>query len=98
MGVYGDRVPAWKFIAPLSPWWGGYWEQMVQSVKSSLQKSMVHYALPRTELEMVLLEREATVKSLPLTFIGDSPDVIGPLSLLPTSSSASSEPFVPVEM
>jgi len=23
----------WQFIAEKAPWWGGYWERMVQSMK-----------------------------------------------------------------
>lgn len=30
--------PEWKFIAPRSPWWGGWWERLVRSVKSALKK------------------------------------------------------------
>ena len=37
---YGHLSPKWKFIAPRSPWWGGWWERLVKSVKSSLRKSL----------------------------------------------------------
>ena len=29
---------SWKFIVPKAPWWGGFWERMVQTVKRSLRK------------------------------------------------------------
>ena len=28
---------SWKFIVAASPWWGGFWERLVQSVKRSLR-------------------------------------------------------------
>ena len=34
--IFGHLAPSWRFIAPLSPWWGGWWERLVKSVKSSL--------------------------------------------------------------
>ena len=30
----------WQFIAEKAPWWGGYWERMVQSVKRCLRKTI----------------------------------------------------------
>ncbi|KAG1682986.1 hypothetical protein GQR58_010380 [Nymphon striatum] len=38
--IYDDQAPQWKFIVPRSPWWGGYWERLVGSVKSALKKSL----------------------------------------------------------
>ena len=29
----GASAPEWKFICPRSPWWGGWWERFVRSVK-----------------------------------------------------------------
>ena len=30
----------WKFIIEASPWWGGFWEWLVQSTKRILRKSL----------------------------------------------------------
>ena len=30
----------WKFIIEASPWWGGFWERLVQSTKRILRKSL----------------------------------------------------------
>ncbi|KAJ8030134.1 Fatty acid synthase [Holothuria leucospilota] len=38
--LYGSECPTWKFIAPRAPWWGGWWEKLVGSVKSALKKSL----------------------------------------------------------
>ena len=77
---FGRLSPCWKFIAPLSPWWGGWWERLVRSVKVALRKSLGKRCLTRTELETVLFEVEACINSRPLTFQGDSPDCPGPLT------------------
>ena len=68
---FGDEAPDWKFIAPRAPWWGGFWERMVGTVKASLRKTLGKSRLCRQELETVLHEVEACVNSRPLTFVGD---------------------------
>ena len=30
----------WQFIVEASPWWGGFWERLVQTVKRSLRKGL----------------------------------------------------------
>ena len=77
---FGRLSPCWKFIVPLSPWWGGWWERLVRSVKVALRKSLGRRCLTRAELETVLCEIEACINSRPLTFQGDSPDCPGPLT------------------
>ena len=37
---YGHLAPKWKMIAPRSPWWGGFYERLVRSVKVALRKSL----------------------------------------------------------
>lgn len=77
---YGPVGPKWQMIAPLSPWWGGFWERQVRSVKSALKKSVGGGVLTRTELETTLLEVEHCINSRPLTFVGDEKDAITPLT------------------
>lgn len=38
--VYGHISPHWKFIVPRSPWWGGWWERLIRSVKSAIRKTL----------------------------------------------------------
>jgi len=77
---FGPLAPEWKFIVPLSPWWGGWWERLVRSVKSGLRKSLGRRCLTRSELETVLLEVEACINSRPLTFVSDDIDGTQPLT------------------
>ncbi|XP_064637169.1 uncharacterized protein LOC135493625 [Lineus longissimus] len=76
------RSPQWKFIVPRSPWWGGWWERLVRSVKGALKKSLGAQCLTRSELETSLVEVEACISSRPLTFVSD--DVDGPNPLTPS--------------
>lgn len=76
----GSRAPQWKFIPPRAPWWGGFWERMVRTVKASLKKCLGSRCLSRTELETVLLEIESCVNSRPITFVGDCVDAVEPLT------------------
>lgn len=78
---YGvELCPQWNYIVPRSPWWGGWWERMVRSVKAALRKSVGKKSLTRTELETTLHEVEACVNSRPLTFVGDGVEDRSPLT------------------
>ena len=78
--TYGSDGPRWQFIAPRAPWWGGWWERLIGSVKSALKRSLGKKSLTRVELETTLHEVEACVNSRPLTFIGDELDSGDPLT------------------
>ena len=77
---FGAACPTWKFIAPRAAWWGGWWERLVRTVKSSLRKTLGQNRLHKVELETCLAEVEACVNSRPLTFVGDEPDSCFPLT------------------
>ena len=77
---FGPLAPNWKFIVPRAPWWGGWWERLIRSVKSSLRKTFGVKCLSRSELETTLCEVEACVNSRPLTFVGDELDATPPLT------------------
>ena len=78
--VYGHLSPHWKFIVPRSPWWGGWWERLIRSVKSAIRKTLGGNYISRCELETILHEVEACINSRPLTFVTDEPDTPVPLS------------------
>ena len=44
----------WKFILEASPWWGGYWERLVQSCKRILRKVLGKAKLTYEELLTVI--------------------------------------------
>ena len=45
---------SWKFIIPRVPWWGGFWERMVRSVKQCLKKVVGRSTLKFEELATYL--------------------------------------------
>ena len=69
--IYGHLAPTWKFICPISPWWGGFYERLIKSVKSSLKKTIGCKSLSRSELETVLFEIESCINSRPLTYVSE---------------------------
>ena len=71
---FGYLSPQWKFIAHRSPWWDEWWEQLVRSGTSALQKLLGAHSLTRKELETTLHEIEACINSHSLIFIGDDLD------------------------
>ena len=80
LNQFGYTCPQWRCIAPRSPWWGGWWERLVRSVKVALKKSVGRGVLTRAELETSVHEIEACVNSRPLTFLGDELDFGTPLT------------------
>ena len=40
----------WKFIVEASPWWGGFWERLVKTVKRSLNKVLFRASVSYEEL------------------------------------------------
>jgi len=59
----------WKFNPPAAPWWGGWWERLIRSVKDLLKRMLGFGKLGYVELETCLCEVEAVVNHRPLTFV-----------------------------
>ena len=66
---------AWNFIVEKAPWWGGYWERMVRSVKRCLQKTIGRSTITAEELN--------NIHNRPLTYLYDDTDGISQ-ALTPT--------------
>jgi len=66
----------WKFIVERAPWWGGFWERMVRSVKRSLKKCIGRASLTHDELSTLLVEVESVINSRPLTYVFDDSEGI----------------------
>lgn len=58
----------WRFNLERAPWWGGFFERMVGSVKACLRKVLGNARLTFDELRTVLVEVEGTLNSRPLTY------------------------------
>ena len=59
----------WKFNLPRAPWWGGFFERMVQCTKGCLKKTLGSARLTYEELLTVLTEVEGVLNSRPLTYV-----------------------------
>ena len=74
----------WTFNLKRAPWWGGYFERLVQSVKRCLKKILKNAKVTSEELQTVLVEIESTLNSRPLTFAssGEIEEHLTPYHLL----------------
>jgi transposase len=51
----------WKFIAPQTAWWGGWWERMIGTVKRCLRKVLGQSRFTEEQLNATLISTEAAV-------------------------------------
>ena len=62
-----NKRVTWRFNLERAPWWGGFFERMVRSVKRCLRKVLGNAKLTVEELSTVLVEVEGTLNARPLT-------------------------------
>jgi hypothetical protein len=75
----------WQFIPPAAPHFGGAWERMVRTVKSSFYHVMKARAPKDEVFRSAVIEVENTVNSRPLHYVStkdDCPPAISPNDLL----------------
>ena len=70
----------WHFIHARSPWEGGFYERLVGVVKTCLRKSLYRRSLSYDEIITLLMEVMSTVNNRPLTYQGNSPELLTPLT------------------
>ena len=61
----------WTYILPRAPWWGGFYERMVRTMKSSLKKVLGKSRLTFEEMETAVAEVGMMINSRSLTYIQD---------------------------
>ena len=64
-----DQRTSWKFVVPRAPWWGGFWEHMVWSVKRCLKKVVGRSTLKFEELATLFVEIVSVINVRPLTYV-----------------------------
>ena len=68
-----DHKIKWKFIVDYAPWWGGFYERMMKTIKIPLKKILGKNVFSPDEIYTILTEVEAMVNSRPLTQVSDEP-------------------------
>ena len=63
----------WKYICEDSPWWGGFYERLMKTIKTPLKKILGKSRMHNDEMATVLKEVEAQVNSRPLCSPSDEP-------------------------
>ena len=71
-----NKQVTWNFIVEKAPWWGGFWERLVRSIKKPLKKILGRSILSFDELRTVLVEIEGVINSRPLTYVYDDEESI----------------------
>ncbi len=66
----------WKFIVDRAPWWGGFWERMVKTVKLSLKKAIGRSTVTYDELATILTEVESIINARPITYVYDDQESV----------------------
>ena len=59
----------WQYILSLSPWWGGFYERLVRTIKSTLRKVLGQAKLKFEELYTILTQVECVMNSRPISYI-----------------------------
>jgi hypothetical protein len=86
----------WTFNLERAPWWGGFFERMIKSVKRCLKKVLGNSSLSHDELLTILIEVEGVLNSRPLSFISadDNCEPLTPSHLLRGHSLLALPPFI----
>ncbi|GBM67066.1 hypothetical protein AVEN_74810-1 [Araneus ventricosus] len=75
-----DNGIHWTFIVERAPWWGGFYERLVKTVKEPLHKILGKALLTFEELSSILSEIEVIVNNRPLTYVENDPGEPEPLT------------------
>ncbi|GFY32779.1 integrase catalytic domain-containing protein [Trichonephila clavipes] len=76
-----DKGIHWKFIVERAPWWGGFYERLVKTIKDPFYVKILGRALLTfEELSTILSEVEVIVNHRPLTYVENDPGEPEPLT------------------
>lgn len=70
----------WRFNPPSAPWWGGWWERLIRSIKDLLKRMLGHSKLNYHQMETYLCEVEAVMNGRPLTYVSEDMEDLIPLT------------------
>ncbi|GBM98654.1 hypothetical protein AVEN_273134-1 [Araneus ventricosus] len=75
-----DNGIHWKLIVERAPWWDGFYERLVKTVKEPLLKILGKALLMFEELSTILSEVENIVNNRPLIYVENDPGEPEPLT------------------
>lgn len=75
-----NHLIKWKFIPENAPWWGGFYERLIRSFKSSLRKVIGRRLLHIDEMHTLVCEVEGIMNNRPLTYVYEEHDEPTPLT------------------
>ncbi|GFW10154.1 integrase catalytic domain-containing protein [Trichonephila clavipes] len=78
--IVADKGIHWKFIVERAPWWDGFYERLVKTIKDPLRKILGRALLTFEELSTILSEVEVIVNHRPLTYVENDPGEPEPLT------------------
>ncbi|GFU21095.1 integrase catalytic domain-containing protein [Trichonephila clavipes] len=78
--ITADKGIHWKFIIERAPWWGGFYERLVKTIKDPLRKILGRALLTFEELSTILSEVEIIVNHRSLTYVENDPGKPEPLT------------------
>lgn len=93
---FGTKKIVWKYIVERAAWYGGWWEILVKSTKTSLKKNLGLSYLSYTGLETAVLQAEGIINSRPLTYVYNDlaePTPLSPAEILIGRRITSLPPF-----
>ena len=74
-----NRQIEWRYILPLSPHWGGFYERINSINKRALHATLRNTHVDYEELETILIDIEAVINSRPLCYVYED-EVAEPLT------------------
>ena len=75
----GRRIK-WQFYLERCPWWGGFIERMVQTMKRSIKKVIGNSRLSYIEFSTILYEIEGLINARPITWLYNDLEEGSPIS------------------
>lgn len=70
----------WKFNPPSGPWWGGWWERIIRTIKDLMTRSIGKGSLSRVEFATILKDIQEILNDRPLTYISEKTEDLEPLT------------------
>ncbi|XP_055910735.1 uncharacterized protein LOC129945101 [Eupeodes corollae] len=79
-GYLANKRIKWKFIVERAPWWGGFWERLIRTIKNVLKIVIGKAKLSFEQLRTIVVEAEGMVNARPLTYMSSNPLDLTPLT------------------